>query len=60
MAADVGDLDPKYLAMMGEGDVSPIITVDGETMILEPGELLPRHLVPGPPDLNAQSQEREE
>lgn len=49
LAADVGDLDPKYLAMMGEGDVSPIVTVDGETMLMEPGELLPRHLVPGLP-----------
>jgi hypothetical protein len=33
LAADVGDLDPKYLAMMGEADISPIVTVDGETLM---------------------------
>ena len=66
LAADVGDLDPKYLAMMGEADVSPIVTVDGETMLYDEGELLPRHLVPGPPTQAGQpgqpgqTQEREE
>ena len=29
MAADVGDIDPKYLPMMGVADLTPIVTISG-------------------------------
>ena len=32
MLTDMGDLDPKYLAMIGETDITPIITVSGTDM----------------------------
>jgi len=42
MAADIGDLDQKYLAAMGEADLSPIVTIAGNEMLREPTELTPR------------------
>ena len=43
MACDIGDLDPKYLAMLGERDLSPIITVSGDDLIRDYSEYTPRY-----------------
>jgi hypothetical protein len=33
IAADTGDLDPQYLALMGLADLTPIVTVSGNEMM---------------------------
>jgi len=43
MACDIGDLDPKYLAMLGERDLSPIITVSGDELIRDLSEYTPMY-----------------
>lgn len=43
LLADWGDLDPQYLAQMGLGDLTPIVTVGGAEPV---PPALPRHFVP--------------
>jgi hypothetical protein len=47
MAADAGDLEPKYLEMMGEADLTPIVTLSGTERPCPPHmtpKLTPRQL----------------
>jgi len=59
MAADVGDLDPQYLALLGEGDLSPIVTVDGAELLREPKDLAPKRQLPLPMDTEEPGTENE-
>lgn len=44
IAADVGDIDPKYLPMMGLADLTPIITVGGNEPVQKVAHYIPRQL----------------
>jgi len=45
MLADWGDLNPEYLAQMGLGDLTPIVTVGG-TEPVPPRLRTPTHFIP--------------